>query len=112
MEHPATLAGLEPDAFAAVCGHLQHRELAALAACCASLRHAVASNDRLWAELYRHQFPRPWACLTQREPQQVAQRPGGGGGVAPGAWREAFLQTHDACHRVSTAAPCGALSLY
>ncbi len=99
MAHPATLDSLEPDAFAAVCAHLRHREVAALAASCAALRHAVATNDRLWASLYQRQFPQPWARLTQR--QVVRQGPqNGGGGVAPGAWRQTFLRTHDACHQV------------
>lgn len=99
MEHPATLDSLEPDAFAAVCGHLQHREVAALAASCAALRHAVTTNDRLWASLYQRQFPEPWGRLTQRQGQRQGQQ-GAGGGVAPGAWRETFLRTHDACHQV------------
>lgn len=43
------LGSLEPDGFAAVCEHLQHDEVAALASSCAALRHAVASNDRLWS---------------------------------------------------------------
>ena len=43
------LSSLEPDAFAAVCEHLQQWDIAATAASCSALRHAVLSNDRLWS---------------------------------------------------------------
>lgn len=100
MENHATLESLEPDAFAAVCGHLRHREVAALAASCAALRHAVATNDRLWASLYQRQFPQPWARLTQRQASRLGQQQAGSSGVVPGAWRDTFLRTHDACYQV------------
>lgn len=95
-----SLSDLEPDAFAAVCSHLRHREVAALTASCSALRHAVACNDRLWAGLYSRQFPLPWQRMTQQA--YAGGRGSGGGGVAPGAWRNIFLQTHDACQQVGT----------
>ncbi|EFN52794.1 hypothetical protein CHLNCDRAFT_138440 [Chlorella variabilis] len=74
------LGSLEPDGFAAVCEHLQHDEVAALASSCAALRHAVASNDRLWSSLYARQFPEPWQRLTQ-PPASLQQHGGAGGGL-------------------------------
>lgn len=44
-----TLDALEPDAFAAVCEHLEQADVAALTASCSALSHAVRSNDRLWS---------------------------------------------------------------
>lgn len=98
------LSDLEPDAFAAVCAHLRHREVAALAASCSALRHAVACNDRLWAGLYSRQFPLPWKRLTQQA--QAGGRGSGNGAVAPGGWRDVFLRTHDACLQASAAGAC------
>ena len=95
--HEAGLADLEPDAFAAVCTHLPAASVAALAAASGALRHAVASNDRLWSELYGRQFPAPWRRLTQRA--AVRDR-GGRQGVAPGGWRSVYLATHEACQQV------------
>ncbi|KAL4440156.1 hypothetical protein ABPG75_003157 [Micractinium tetrahymenae] len=97
-----TLSDLEPDAFAVVCSHLRHQEVAALAASCLALRHAVACNDRLWAGLYSRQFPLPWQRLTQQA--QIRAR-GSGGGVPPGGWRDVFLRRHDACQQLSSTDP-------
>ena len=100
------LSGLEPDTFALVCAHLQHREVAALAGTCADLRRSVLSNDRLRAGLYRRQFPQPWERLTQPHaagaaPRECEHQPSGRG-VRPGAWHDIFTRTHSACQQASS----------
>ncbi|KAI3431601.1 hypothetical protein D9Q98_004651 [Chlorella vulgaris] len=103
------LASLEPDAFAAVCQHLHHRDVAALASSAAGLRHAVASNDTLWSGLYSRQFPEPWQRLTQplpQPPQQQQQQPYGKlVTTTVGGWRDAFLRSHTACQQLRSSAP-------
>lgn len=99
--HEASLASLEPDAFTAICEHLSSSSVAALAASSTALRHAVASNDRLWSGLYHSHFPAPWRRLTAWQAER-----GRGAGVAPGGWRDVFLATHDACQQLISSEPC------
>lgn len=97
LQQPATgLGELEPDAFAAVCSHLSTRDVASLAASSSCLAHAVSSNDRLFSALYRRAFPEPWRRLTA---------PASPASVAPGAWRETYLRTHDACQQLRSTEP-------
>ncbi|PSC67584.1 transcription factor TFIID complex subunit Taf5-like isoform B [Micractinium conductrix] len=104
-----SLSGLEPDTFALVCAHLRHREVAALAGTCADVRRSVLSNDRLWAGLYRRQFPQPWERLKQPHAAGAAAREcehqPSGRGVRPEAWHDIFTRTHSACQQLRSSGP-------